>query len=299
MPEAERFGLQRKIISTMTSDGWRHAPHASFLLELDVTPLTEFLKEVNTGRGLRQQITLNTAMLKLIAEGIKVCPRMNGHVRFGERLVRGTVTYYDQIDVTMPFLLDSTTTMTLNLRGLEGMRMTEIRDAVADLIRRAKNTHLPQVMYEVAMRDTWKEFKRLHIGKVAGRLLGALLDGSTREVLRGRKKREYLKIPETDRLTWRDLEQGTITVSNPGMLFKDMRGDCVMLQIVPPQLVAIAINMVRNQPVVRRDGSIGAAKVMTLTIAFDHRVLDAVDFVSFCRRVKKLAASPELLRELV
>lgn len=299
MPETERFGLQRKIIATMTSDGWRHAPHASFLLDVDVTPLTELLKEVNTGLDLRRHITLNTAMLKIIAEGIKACPRMNGHVFFGERLVRGKVIYYDQIDVTMPVLIDPKTTMTLNLRGVENMRMTDIRDAVADLVRRAKNSHLPQVMYEVALRDTWKELKRLHIGKAAGRLLGAMLDGSTKAVLRGKKKREYLQIPETDRLTWRDLEQGTVTVSNPGMLFKDMRGGCVMLQIVPPQLAAIAINMVRDLAVVQRDGTIAPAKIVTLTIAFDHRVLDAIDFVSFCRRVKKLAASPERLRELV
>ena len=294
-----RFGLQRKIVAAMTSSGWQHAPHVSVLYEADVTKLLETLREINAGLGLGRMITLNTAMLKIIAEGLKACPIMNGHIHFSDWLARGSVTTIEEINVTMPVMIDRDNMMTLNVRGMEKMSMSEIRDAVKDLIRRARNTHMPQVMYEVAMHDTMQELKHLRIGKAVGRLIGALLDGTWKELLHGEEKRRYKKTPPAERLTWKDLEQGTVTVSNPGMLFKKMNGACLMLEIIPPQIAALAVNMVRDKPVVRKDGSIDTAKIVEMTIVFDHRAMDGNDLVPFLNRVEQLISSPDLLREMI
>lgn len=296
MPETKRFGLQRKIIANMTSAGWRHAPHACFVGEAEATKLMETLKEINRGRSFADAITFNTVMLKIIAEGIKACPKMNGHIRYSERLARGSVTTFEQIDVTTPVMVDRDTMMTLNLRDVGNKSLTGIRDCLADVVRRAKKTNLQQVMYEVAMHDSLKELKRLHIARALGRLLGFWLDGGPRTLLHGAEKRAYDAIPAEERLTYRDLEQGTITVSNPGMLYKRCDGMCLMLEIVPPQLAAVAINMVRDRPVVDRDGTIRPAKIIELTVAFDHRALDAADLVPFAARATQIIHAPEILK---
>ena len=299
MPQTEQFGLQRKIVSAMTSAGWRHTPHACFVYEAEVSKLLELLKEINTGRDFSDAITINTAMLKIIVEGVRACPKMNGHIRYSEFLAGGSVTTFEQIDVTLPVMLDQKTMLTLNIHGMEQKSISGIRDAVADAVRRAKNSNLPQVMYEVAIHDTLLELRRGRVFRALGRLLGFWLEGGPRQLLHGRAKREYQAIPVTERLTRRDLEQGTITVTNPGMLYKRWDGECVMLEIVPPQIAAVGINMVRDRAVVEKDGTLRAGKTMALTIAFDHRALDAADLVPFVARVDRILRAPEVLRDWI
>lgn len=299
MPQTERFGLQRKIVAAMTSAGWRQTPHACFIYEAEVTGLMEVLKELNAGRDFSDAITINTAMLKIIVEGIKACPKMNGHIRYNAFLAGGSVTTFEQIDVTLPVILDRNTMMTLNIHGMEQKSISGIRDAVADAVRRAKNSNLQQVMFEVAMHDTLLELRRGRVFRALGRLLGVWLEGGQKQLLHGRAKREYQAIPETERLTRQDLEQGTVTVTNPGMLYKRWDGECVMLEIVPPQIAAVGINMVRDRAVVDTDGTIRAGKIMALTIAFDHRALDGADLVPFVARVDRILRAPEMLRDWI
>lgn len=299
MPATERLGLQRKIIAAMTSAGWRHAAHVSFLYEADITRLLETLKEINKGRDIGSAITFNTAMMKIIVEGVRACPRMNGHICYNEFLTRGRVTTFKNIDVTMPVMIDEKTMMTVNIHDMGRKSITEIRDAVADTIRRARSSNLQQAMYEVAMGDTMKELRRFHVFKALGRLIGFWLDGGGKTLLHGAEKRRYEATPETERLTVRDLEQGTITITNPGMLFKRWNGACVMLELVPPQIAAVAINMPRNRAVADRDGTIRAAKSVELTIVFDHRALDGADLVPFVRRVDQIMSAPETLKEFL
>ncbi len=299
MSATEQFGLQRKIIANMTSAGWRHAAHVSFLYEADITRLLETLKEINKGRNFGNAITFNTAMMKIVVEGVRACPKMNGHIRYNEFLTRGRVTTFESIDVTMPVMIDENTMMTVNIHDMERKTITEIRDAVADTIRRARSSNLQQAMYEVAMFDTLNELKHFHVFKALGRLIGFWLDGGGKTLLHGSEKRRYKAMLETERLTLRDLEQGTITITNPGMLFKRWSGGCVMLEIVPPQIAAIAINMPRDKAVVDRDGTIHAAKSVELTIVFDHRALDGADLVPFVRRVDQIMSAPETLKEFL
>ncbi|MBP5230302.1 MAG: 2-oxo acid dehydrogenase subunit E2 [Clostridia bacterium] len=299
MPETQRFGMQRKVISNMTSAGWRRIPHACFLYELDVTPLLKVLSEINAGAGISRTISFNTAMLKIIAEGIRACPKMNSHFRFKSFLVRGRLKIFDRIDATIPLMLGRDTMMTLKLPGLEAKSMTEIRDGVSDLIRRAKNTHLPQVLYETAMHDTLQELKRFRVLRVLGRLIGLLTDGSLRELLHGEAKRKHRATPATEKLTREDVEQGTVTISNPGSLYPRGNGECLLLEIIPPQTVAVAIGAVSDRPSKGPDGSVSWSKTVKLTVAFDHRALDGIDFIPFLRRIDRLAAAPEELWALV
>ena len=297
MPAKEHFTLRRKLIATATSDEWRQAPLISVLYEADVTRMTEILKEINAGTSTGDAITLNTVILKIITEGIKACPKMNAHIHFNDFLARGHVTAFPQIDITMPVVIGQNSTMALCVRGMENKNLRQIRDAVSDLIRRARNSHMPQAMFELGVHDTLKELKRFHIFKALGRFIGLLLDRSSRELLRGEEKKRYKALPESEKLTWRDLEQGTFTVTNPGTLHRSCNGRCVLMTIIPPQIAAVAVNDVLDRPVVGKDGRVVAAKTVELTVVFDHRALDGADLVPFFRCLDRIFASPETLRE--
>ena len=300
MPTTKRFGLERKIIANMTSAGWRHTPHVCFVYEAEATRLLEVLQEINAGRGDAGAITVNTLMLKIVTEGIKACPQMNGHLHYSELFVHGHVTTFEQIDVTMPAMLDAHTMMTLNIRGLERKSLSEIQDAVADTIRRARNTNLQQALYEVALHDTLTELKHLRIARALGRLSGFfLLEGGAKTLLHGAQKRAYRAIPATERLTRKDLEQGTIMITNPGSLYRQWDRLGVMMEIIPPQIAAVGINPVREKPVLRKDGTVGAGKTVSLTVAYDHRALDADDLVGFVERVDEIISAPEVLKEWI
>ena len=79
---------------------------------------------------------------------------MNAHINFKPRLVRGCVTEFDEINISMPMLLDSGEMMTVNLHNMQDKSLTDIRDTLADVQRRAKNSNMSQVMYDVSLNDT-------------------------------------------------------------------------------------------------------------------------------------------------
>ena len=66
-----------------------------------------------------------------------------------------------------------------------------------------------------------------------------------------------------------------------GSLYKQWEGSCTILEIIPPQLCALAIGAVQKRAVVDEADSIRAAEIVPITIAFDHRALDTADLIPF------------------
>ena len=291
--------LHRKITANMTSESWKHAPHVSAVFRTEATRLLEVLKEINSKLGEDGAVTINTAVLKIIAEGLAACPRLNSHIYYNERLTRGKLITFDHVDITMPFMHDPQTTITLTIHSVEEKSLTEIRDDISDVIRRARNSNLQQAMYDVSIQDCMKELKRLRIFKVLGRLIGFRLDRGHKTLLHGAAKRRYKKLPVSERLTPYDLEQGTVTVSNIGALYRGWDVECKLLEIVPPQVVAIAINPVQDQIYTDADGGIRAGKALVLTIAHDHRALNGADFIPFFKRIEEIMKEPDILKEWI
>ena len=117
--------------------------------------------------------------------------------------------------------------------------------------------------------------------------------------LSGAAKKKYYAIPIEKRLTKHDIEQGTITVSNLGSIYREWDGICTLLEIIPPQVAAIAIGSIQDKAIVEKDGTIRAGKKMPLTIAFDHRALDLGDVVPFMKKLDEIFANPEIIKEWV
>ena len=294
------FGIARKIVSNMTSESWEQIPHATLTYEPDVTEFLKEYKKLNEGNTDKsKKITINTVMIKIICEGLKAAPKLNAHLEFNRRLVRGCLKTYDHIDVSMPMVLPNGEMMTINMHDMGNKTMSEMTAAINDSARRAKNTDLNEVLFEVSLDNTLTALKRGKIAQTVNRLYGSKTGKHKVKTLSGKAKKEYYAIPETERLTKHDIEQGTTTITNLGSIYRPFRGSCALLEIIPPQVTAFAINATQKKPLIRTnengEDEIYIGYTMPLTVAMDHRALDYGDMVPFFQRLDEIFADPSII----
>jgi pyruvate dehydrogenase E2 component (dihydrolipoamide acetyltransferase) len=97
----------------------------------------------------------------------------------------------------------------------------------------------------------------------------------------GRARDGKLKLP--------DLEGGTFTVSNLGMFGVEQ----FTAVLNPPQVAILAVGSVKDEAVVR-DGEIGIAPLVHLTLTCDHRAIDGADGAEFLQTLVALVEQPAL-----
>lgn len=293
LKSTEHFGIQRKIVANMTSESWRSIPHVSYIYEADVTELFSCYKEMNSEYNTK--VTFNTLILKIITEGLKAAPEMNSHINFNRRLVRGQINTFENINISMPTILPDGKMMTINLRNFENRNLDEMTAYINDVTRRAENTDLTEALFSVSLNDTLKALKKGHLLKTIYRLVGSKTGKHRVKTLSGKAKREYEAIPETERLTYRDLEQGTVTVSNIGSTWLGQKGAMTLLEIVPPQVCAFGVGAVQKKPAVTADNKIEVRQILPICIAFDHRALDFGEITPFMKRLEEIFENPEII----
>lgn len=292
------FGIARKIVSNMTSESWETIPHAVVTYKPEITEFLNILKEINKDSTKETKISVNTAMLRIIVEGLKACPILNSHIDFNRRLVRGNVKQIEEINISMPMVLASGEMMTINLHDMHKQGMNQMRDTIADASRRANNSDMNEVMFEVSLDNTLTGLKQGKVFQTINRLVGSKTGKHKVKTLKGEAKKSYYAIPEKDRLTKHDIEQGTITVSNLGSICRNWDGECTLLEIIPPQVCAIGIGAIQKTPVVKND-NIEIGTKLPLTIAFDHRALDMGDITPFINKLNEIFANPQMIKEWV
>ena len=86
-----------------------------------------------------------------------------------------------------------------------------------------------------------------------------------------------------------DLEGGTFTVSNLGMFGVEQ----FTAVLNPPQVAILAVGSVKDEAVVR-DGEIGIAPLVHLTLTCDHRAIDGADGAAFLQTLVALVEQPTL-----
>ena len=277
--KVSRFGIQRKMVAEMTSQSWKNIPHVSFIYEPDVTEFIEKYKQFDASLPEGKHVTLNTVFLKAICEAIKAAPQMNAHIHFEKRLVRGKITQFDNIDVSMPWILPDETMMTITMKDMGNRSLGNMTEYIAQTAEKLKKTNLTEAMYSVSMSDTFEALRRGKFLQVLQRLYGSKTNPRHRVTpLHGKEKKEYEQIPDNEKLTKDDLKQGTITISNIGSITRGIDGEVAMLMIIPPQIVAIGISAVQKRPIVATDESgkedIRSASILPINVVFDHRALD-------------------------
>ncbi|MCE3285116.1 MAG: pyruvate dehydrogenase complex, component, dihydrolipoamide acetyltransferase, partial [Steroidobacteraceae bacterium] len=92
------------------------------------------------------------------------------------------------------------------------------------------------------------------------------------------------------KLAREEITGGTFTVSNLGMFGVD-RFDAI---INPPQVGILAVGAGKERVVVR-SGQPAVAKVVTLTLSCDHRVVDGATGAKFLATLRELLENPDRL----
>lgn len=299
----EYFGIQRKMVSFITTESWQNVPHVSYLYEPDVTQFFKEYKRLNRDRTGDDKITFNTVVLKAICEGLKAAPVMNSHIQFNRRFVTGKIETFDEINISMPTILPNGEMMTLNLRDFGNKNLDEMTEYIKAIRYRAEHSNLTEAMYSVSLQKTLETLRQGHLIQVARKVIGANFGRSKVHHLHGKAKRDYEAIPESERLTMKDLEQGTVTVSNIGSSYREQRGRFALLDIVPPQVAAFGVGAVQDTPMTKKheDGSteVVIRSVLPICIAFDHRALDFGETVPFQKRMDEIFNYPEVIRDWV
>lgn len=298
----EHFGIQRKMVSHMTTESWRNIPHVTYMYEPDVTELYKVYKKINEGRLADNKITFNTVMLKIISEGLKAAPIMNSHVEFNRKFVTGKIDSYEDINISMPTILPNGEMMTINLRNFGNRSLEDMSDYIRDVRIRAEKTNLTEAMYSISLDNTLGTLKQGQFLRVLMKLYGANFGKSKINHLHGKAKKEYESIPETERLIIKDLEPGTVVVSNIGSTYLSQRGAMSLLEIVPPMVSAFGVGSIQDKPVVVKNGDskdIEIRSILPICIAFDHRVLDFGDIVPFMKKLDSIFANPEVIEQWV
>lgn len=291
------FGIQRKIVANMTTESWETIPHVTYNYEPDVTDFMREYKKLNFDRRGADKITVNTLMLKVIAEGLKAAPIMNSHIEYNRKLVRGEIKTFEDINISMPMIMPNGEMMTINLHNFENKNLDEMTDYINDVQRRFEKTDLNEAMFSVSLDNTLTALKKGKIMQAIYRLIGSKTGKNKVVTLSGKAKKEYENIPENDRITKSDIEQGTVTISNIGSLYRGQRGNVSLLEIVPPQVTAFGVAAVQDRPVVITDKngnkSIEVRQVLPICIAFDHRALDFGEVIPFMKRLDEIFENPE------
>ena len=94
----------------------------------------------------------------------------------------------------------------------------------------------------------------------------------------------------SDSLVTSDTSYATFTVSNLGSYGVDFFAPI----IDPPQVAIIGIGKISKKPVVI-DDNIGIRPLMTITLVFDHRIIDGANAADFLKCIKDNLESPNAL----
>jgi len=87
-----------------------------------------------------------------------------------------------------------------------------------------------------------------------------------------------------------DLSGGTFTITNLGMFEIDAFTPVINL----PEAAILGVGRIQPRPVVI-EGQVVVRQMMTLSLAFDHRVVDGAPAARFLQRIKRLVENPYLL----
>jgi len=294
------FDLQRKVVSHMTSSSWKNVPLVSYLYEPDITDFYAEFKEVAVQRPAdAPKITFNTLMLKTIVEGLRVAPLLNALLEYNPRTVNGRLLVCEDINISLPWLLADGRMITPIVARANQMSLTEISVAVSTMRQKIENTNIDEMLYRSARADTLGELKHLNPFMIS-RVASAFFGSQKLKRLHGAEKKSYYSSPNESHLTEKDIMEGTVTISNIGSLYREQHGAFGLLEIVPPQVLAVGIGAVQEKPGVFLNSAgiaqIGVRKILPICLAFDHRAVDFDTLTPFLKRLDGLFAHPQEIK---
>lgn len=191
-----------------------------------------------------------------------------------------------EVDMTVALALRQTLNADI---GEDGIKIT-----VNDMIVKACAIALekfPEVNSSL-MGDSFVRYKHINVGIAVdaptGLIVPVIRDANTKGVRSiARESKALIAKARTNKLAPNDLEGGTFSVSNLGM----MDASTFIAVINPPQAAILAVAATRKQfvpineqPVIR--------DIMSMTLSADHRIISGALVARFLQEVKRLLQTP-------
>lgn len=138
--------------------------------------------------------------------------------------------------------------------------------------------------------------KEYHIGLATntdkGLLVPVLRDADKKSLKELHDEMKALtKKAQEQKLAVSEMKDGTFTISNVGPL----GGTAATPIINHPQTSIIAFHKTKRKPVVMENDDIVIRSIMTMSLSFDHRIIDGADSVMFTNRFIELIEQPKKL----
>lgn len=300
MDKIKYFTLQRKVVGYKTTESWTTIPHVTFIYEADATNLLNNFDMLRTEKQ-DKKITLNTLLLRICVEAIKAAPQVNAVINYNSKYVTGKVEIINDISISIPWALENGEIISVNLRNFESKTLMEMQEYINKTALKIKNCDVNIPLYQVSVNNMLGELRKGHLLKAVKALLGAAFGKSKIAKYSKKDIETYNKIPVENKITTQDLVPGTITISNLGSVYKDLKGFMGLLEIIPPQVFAIGIGSVQEKAGIINNGKnekvIAIRKIIPMCLAFDHRALNFNEIVPFIQKLDSIFEHVNLLKE--
>lgn len=142
--------------------------------------------------------------------------------------------------------------------------------------------------------DAIELFDEVHIGIAVdtneGLLVPVVRDAHRQSVFEiARQSRELIEKARARRLTTQDLQGGTFTITNLGALGIDAFTPIINF----PETAILGLGRIQPRPTIALDHSAQSPQrqIMTLSLTFDHRILDGAPAARFLQTLARLAAA--------
>ncbi len=291
------FDINRRITAFATQDSWKNAPHATYLYEPDITEFHNHYLKIRERIKLNSSLTFTVVMLKAIAEALKKSPKLNSLLHYNYKTAVGKHHHLKEISISTPWLLPDFRMISPVIHNVGKKTLKNIADDIKNIRRKIQNTDIEVMQYFVAKEQLIYNLKNLRLGYL--RQIFSSFIGKNRIKITRKQKEKYLKTPNEDKITSKDIFDASVLVSNLGSVFKHQRGGITLLDLITPQVFAVAINAVQERPGIYKDSEgkkkIGIRKILPLTLTIDHRALDGADFVSFQDGLDNIFKNPKIL----
>ncbi|HVP41398.1 MAG TPA: dihydrolipoamide acetyltransferase family protein [Candidatus Krumholzibacteriaceae bacterium] len=169
------------------------------------------------------------------------------------------------------------------LRGEKQISYTELLvKAVAEALKRH-----PLLNSTLAEDESIKVYEDVNVGVAVATEQGLVVpvvhsaDKKTLEEI-AEKLRDLAEKAREGKLTKEDVNGGTFTITNLGMFGVDL----FMPIINPPEAAILAVGRISDKPVVEGK-EIKIKPVMTLSLAYDHRIVDGAPAARFLQEIKR------------
>jgi len=296
--KSDIFDINRRITAHATSSGWGSTPHATYLYEPDITDFFSYYQRKRKKMEDGHPITFTVVMLKVIAEALKQSPKLNAILHYNFRTKVGTHLHIKEISITVPFLLPDKRMIAPLIHNVGEKSLCQIAEGLSDIKRRVKNTDVDAMQYVVAKQEIVDHLKHFNFGAI-WQIFHTKI-GKNKIRLSSKRIKEYLRVPNEDKITATDIFDTSVLVSNLGSIFQHQRGGITLLDLISPQVFAVAINAIQDRPAVYTESDeqkIGIRKILPLSLTIDHRALDGADFIPFQNHLDRIFSNPSILDE--